>query len=162
MGRRKLKVLFVCTGNTCRSPMAKIILEDMFQRSEMRHKIQVDSAGLMACRDIPASELAVEVFREHGLDLSWHRSKPVTDELILEADLIVVMQASHKKSIEHCGLIRGQEIRLLSEFCPGKNEPQDIIDPYGGDKKMYEEAFEKIISCVQGLFVYLTQENKKR
>src|SRR5690606_21448064 len=85
-------VLFVCTGNTCRSPLAEAIARAALEARGWTH-VRVDSAGTAAAWDLPASENAAAVAAEHGLDLSGHRSQPVTPELVRWADLILVMSS---------------------------------------------------------------------
>lgn len=130
----------------------------MLERSELKHKIQVDSAGLMADTGLPASEFAIEVCREDGLDLSSHKSKPLTDSLIANSDLIVFMQQNHKTLLSHKNMVRDKEIWLLTEFCPGQKSSHDIADPYGRDKKTYETVYLEIKECIEGLLTYLSRK----
>ena len=153
----KINILFLCTGNTCRSPIAKVLFEDMLSRSELRHRVRVKSAGTMDAGSGPASPLAVEVCREHGLDLSSHSSKTVTDKLIADSDLIIVMQASHHDYLSRSGSVNPNKIRLLSEFATGEGKSRDIEDPFGGTKEQYQLAFIKIKNSLEGLLVYLTE-----
>lgn len=154
---RKINLLFLCTGNTCRSPIAKVLFEDMLSRSELRHRVRVESAGTMAAEGSPASRFAVEVCREHGQELSSHNSKTITDKLIADSDLILVMQASHKAYLSHNRSANRKTIRLLSEFATGPDKDKDIEDPFGGTKEQYELTFTQIKNTLEGLLVFLTE-----
>ena len=153
----QINILFLCTGNTCRSPIAKVIFEDMLSRSELRHRVRVDSAGAMPAGGGPASAFAVEVCREHGLELSSHRSKTVTERLIEDSDLIIVMQASHQDHLQRSGSVDREKIRLLSEFDTGEGKGRDIEDPFGGTREQYESTFTRIKSCLEGLLAHLSE-----
>jgi len=155
---RKINILFLCTGNTCRSPIAKALFEDMLSRGELKHRLRVESAGTMAAEGSPASQFAVEVCREHGQELSSHNSKTITDKLIADSDLILVMQASHKAYLSQSRSADQKKIRLLSEFATGVDKDKDIEDPLGGTKKQYELTFTQIKNSLEGLLVFLTEK----
>ena len=92
------KVLVLCTGNVCRSPTAEFLL-----RQKCGEDVIVQSAGIGALIDSPAETLAQKVAKEHGLDISTHRSRQVTMDMLKWADLVLVME-------------RGQEEWLLSRY----------------------------------------------
>lgn len=154
---RKIEILFLCTGNTCRSPIAKVLFEDMLSRSELRHRVRVESAGTMAAEGSPASHFAVEVCRENGLELSSHNSKTITDQLISDADLILVMQTSHKAYLGQSKSANLTKIRLLSEFASGPEKGKDIEDPFGGTREQYELTFMQIKNSLEGLLAFLAK-----
>lgn len=93
------RILFVCTGNTCRSPMAEALLR---KKAEDRGlSLEVKSAGVSALPGITASSPAVEVLKEKGIDHRHHRSQPVTKELLLWADVVLTMTRSHHQWLIH-------------------------------------------------------------
>jgi len=153
---KKIKILFICTGNTCRSPMAELLFKDQLSKRELAHRVTASSAGLMAARGQPASEGAMVVSRESGLDLSSHRSRQLTRKELLEADLILVMQKSHLDYLQQDLQPLRKEIRLLSQFAEGPSAGTDIRDPFGGDKALYQDTFVQIKKSLEGLISYLS------
>lgn len=92
------KLLIICTGNTCRSPMAGALAEDWFKKTG-NTEVEIKTAGLAVFSDVPASEQGITVMAEKGLDLSGHRASQVTKELVNWADLILTMTWSHKQKL---------------------------------------------------------------
>jgi protein-tyrosine phosphatase len=130
----------VCVGNICRSPMAEAVLRDALKEQE---EIIVESAGLGAMVDWPASEHAEVLMAERGLDISAHRARQLTPELIREADLILVMESRHKKAIESEDVTaRGKVFRL------GEWRNTDIDDPFRKSKAAFVEALTEIDASV--------------
>jgi L-threonylcarbamoyladenylate synthase len=148
-------VLFVCTGNTCRSPLAAALcgkrladrleceVEDLPARGFV-----VASAGLAALRGEPAAAEAMTVAAELGADLSGHASRPATGDLLADADLIVGMTAGHLHGLG--GLVRPpQEVRLLCGDA-------DLADPIGGDLTVYQACAGSIWQHLQRFVEELT------
>jgi len=134
------RILVVCVGNICRSPMAEAVLRHALKEPE---EIIVESAGLGAMVDWPASEHAEVLMAERGLDISSHRARQLTPELIQKADLILVMETGHKKAIEAEDVTaRGKVFRL------GEWRDTEIDDPYRQSKAAYVEALTEIDASV--------------
>lgn len=108
------KILFVCTGNTCRSPMAEELFREKTGTGDNR--FQVISAGTSAGRGVPAAEEAVQALKERGLDLSEHQSRPITGELLKEADLILTMTRNHKETLLQMEPGVGDKVFTLKEY----------------------------------------------
>ncbi len=148
-------VLFVCTGNICRSPMAEGLLRRLLQERPLR-AIQVSSAGFIAVPGNPATHLAALVAKEHGVDLSQHRAQPLTSSLIREADLILVMEPGHRwELLQHHREI-ASKVFLLRHFARSGDHHRAIADPYGLDLQAYRSCFEEIRECVESLREWLT------
>jgi protein arginine phosphatase len=130
-------VIFVCTGNICRSPMAAALFKSKLGGFASSQGWVVESAGTMASRGIPASINAQEVMRAWGLDISSHRSKPVTADLLSSYDLILTMEKAQKESLKASYPEAADRVHLLSEMV-GRNE--DIADPIGGPLSDYEDT----------------------
>ena len=116
--------------------MAEALLRNALRGQE---EITVESAGLGALVDWPASEHAEVLLRERGVDISAHRAQQLTPELIHKADLILVMEAGHKRAIEEQdATARGKVFRF------GEWQDRDIADPFRKSQKAFANALEKI------------------
>ncbi len=133
-------ILFVCTGNTCRSPMAEGLLKKWALETGTR--LTVQSAGLAAIDGVPATTEAVEAALEKGIDLSGHLSRPLGKAEILESDLILTMTQRHKEMIlKKLPDLKGK-VFLLSEYAGMGIE--DVEDPIGQPLEVYRRVFEKM------------------
>lgn len=138
-----MRVLFVCSGNTCRSSMAEALLKHLAEKLETSEDIEVMSAGTAAVADQPASKHALQVMKEKGLDLSEHRSTPITSEQVQQADLILTMTRRHKAQILELDPSACGKIFTLKEFAQVEDE-LDISDPYGQSLEVYRRCAAEI------------------
>lgn len=121
-----MQVLFVCTGNTCRSPMAAALYNQIYKDGG------ADSAGICVMTPMPAAENAIQVMREFGADLKKHRAKQVSAALIRSADVILTMTKHHKQILSAQFPDSAEKIRIL-----GEEKGVEIADPFGGSMEAY-------------------------
>lgn len=141
-----MRILFVCTGNTCRSPLAEALLRRA-AAERGSDAITVASAGAAAAVGMPASEGAYLVALEHGLDLSSHRASLLTREAVRDADLILAMGPSHLRRIEELG--GGGKAHLLGAFVGRTGADAEVADPFGGELDGYREAYRQLEALVE-------------
>lgn len=132
-------VLFVCSGNTCRSPMAAAIARHLIESAGKSAKaggrgVRVLSAGTFAGPGQPATREAVRALGKMGIDLGPHRSTPLTKEMLRDADAIYAMTASHLDSVLRLDPSSRDRVYLLDE------EGADIPDPIGGPQNLYDDT----------------------
>lgn len=147
-----MNILFVCTGNTCRSAMAEGMLKAMLKEKGMDH-IHVSSAGILAASGEGASLPSISVMSEIGVDLKNHRARQVSTKLVKEADLILTMTEGHKNAIQSWEPSVWKKIYTLKEYAGIAG--RDISDPYGLPEEEYRrtreelrQALEKIIEKI--------------
>jgi len=131
------RLLFVCSGNTCRSPLAEVLARREVAARSLSGRIEVGSAGTNATLGAPASEGSTVAAATVGLDLSGHRSRPVTPELVAASDLILTMGVSHLDAVVELG---GEgKVALTSGFAEGREGGLGwaVPDPFGGDLDIY-------------------------
>ena len=138
------RVLFVCTGNTCRSLLAEAIAR---QLSADRHAdLAVGSAGTAAWPDAPASDGSMLVGLERGLDLSAHRARLLTPALVAEADIILAMGPQHVTRVLALG--GAGRTHLLTAFASHETVSTAISDPFGGDLMQYRRTSDELWEVV--------------
>src|SRR5437764_10905450 len=138
-------VLFVCTGNICRSPLAAALLERALK--ERGIDVTVTSAGTGAWDGAPASEGAYLVGLERGLDLSSHRARLLTRELVENADLILTMARHHRARVDELG---GEgRVFVLGEYAGREGDDAEVSDPFGGDLAVYRDTCGDVEALLQ-------------
>lgn len=145
------RILFVCTGNTCRSPMAEAIL-----RNRNLAQVEVRSAGVYAAVGSDASEHAKSVLKENEIHHE-HTSKQLSEEDVKWATHILTMTASHKSVILHHFTEAAQKTFTLKEFA-GSTLSADIGDPFGGNLNHYREAYREIEQNIDSAIERLRNE----
>lgn len=139
-------ILFVCTGNLCRSPMAAGLLRQRLAQDGLDKRYTVQSAGVWAADGQPASANSVTVMTERGVDISDHRAQLLNANLVAEADLILVASREHQQMIANTWPQYRWKVHRLSEMA-GKN--RDLEDPYGGTLAEYRACADTIAGYLQ-------------
>jgi protein-tyrosine-phosphatase len=141
-------LLFVCTGNTCRSPMAAAIARQALEQRGWHH-VQVASAGTSALAGASASGEVAVVLRERGIESAAHEASELTQERIEWADAILVMGPHHLAAVEAMG--GGEKVGLITQFLPGEEAGSPVADPIGAGLEMYRrtrDQLERAITAV--------------
>lgn len=144
------KVLFVCTANQTRSPIAAKMFEKMMERAGISG-IQVSSAGTFTGGGEPASSMTLEMAKMMGLDLSKHISTAITTEMIRDHDLILVMEELHRVAIISMCPDIDDRIKLLGTFAPNVRPDEGIPDPTGLPPLAYRSCFAQIMEAIEGI-----------
>ena len=136
-----IEILFVCTGNLCRSPMAETLLRARVGEAGAAQLITVVSAGLAAPQNEPASAGAQRAMRSRGLQLGTHRARQLTLDMVDRATLVLTMTERHRQSILQAAPEAADKVRCLKEYA---GMGGDVDDPYGGSDLIYERCAQEI------------------
>ncbi len=156
-----LRILFVCSGNTCRSPMAEIIARRTAKENGVEG-YEFRSAGTSTVTGLPASEGARRAAERHGLSLAGHTSSLLTQSAIEWADLVFPMAPKHLLRVASAGG-DGKAI-LLAAFAEGLESEEEqfgVPDPFGGDDETYEATFMTLEALVTAALDRLSKEDRK-
>ena len=144
-----MRILFVCTGNTCRSALAEALARRVIVERALSD-VDVNSAGTSAWDGAPASDGALLVGMERSLDLSQHRAQTLSRELVRDADLVLAMGPHHLERIEALG--GSGRAWLLTDYASRGTSTRPVNDPIGGELELYRTTADELEQEIRRVF----------
>lgn len=152
-----MKILFVCSGNTCRSVIAEWFFRKILKDKGFDDTVEVSSRGTIGGVYLSVPEEVINIMIDEGIDDFKHISKPLDEDILKDSDLILVMEESHKKFIERNFSFAKEKTSLLKEYVNDK-EGKEIYDPIGCSQEVYNKTANEIKTLVQKLWDKIKNE----
>lgn len=154
-----IRVLFVCMGNICRSPLAQGVLESRLREEQLLDDVLVDSAGTHAYHSGEAPDRrGIAAARERGIDISGQRARPVRDRDFQEFDLIIAMDEDNRSRLESiCPQGHLDKLQMMLDFAPELRE-REVPDPYYGGEQGFEKVLDMLELCMEALVDVLHEQ----
>ena len=149
------QILFVCTGNICRSPMAEVLLRDALPKNS---PWRVTSAGTHTLDGFGASSHAIDVMAEKGIDLKPHRSQTVTRELVDQSAIIIAMTTQHADTLSERFPDCRDRIHLMRSFDLDAPPQSDVSDPFGGTLAEYRTCRAVLLKSIPDLLKFIAEQ----
>lgn len=160
------RVLAVCTGNICRSPIAEVVLRDRFDAAGLGDRVVVDSGGTSAEEEgNPVDPRAVRVLREGGYEVPDRRARQITGRDVREADLLLAMTAHHARRLRSLAPDGDAPVRMLRSFDPAAPAPDipdasalDVEDPWYGELDDFRSTLQHVEAAADGVVEHVRRE----
>lgn len=152
-------ILFVCSANQCRSPMAEVLFRQLLEEKGEADEWRVESAGVWAYDGARATANAQKVMAKRGLDLSRHLSQPASSTLLQQFDLTVVMEQGHRTVLQEHNPTLAERILTIRELVGGRG---DFDDPVGGSLELYRTAADELEMIIKDSYECITAVIDKR
>ena len=136
--------------------MAEYVLQEELSKEGVDY-VLVESAGVIAYDGDHAASRAIEEMRRHGVDMTGHRTRRLTREMIDEAEMILVMEQGHLHAVVHASPSAREKTFLMASFIPGHTDPE-IGDPYGGPESLFEETYQTITASSRKIIARLKND----
>lgn len=137
-------IVFVCTGNTCRSPMAKALFNTILETEGYENEFTCSSAGIYAFEGDSAPYEAIEAMKKYGLDISKHYAQILNFDMIKDAYVVLTMTKNHKRMLLDVYPETADKVFTLKEYAGYDESDWDISDPFGYNEEIYEACAEEI------------------
>jgi protein-tyrosine-phosphatase len=139
-------ILFVCTANIARSPMAAALCNHLMAQKDLADQYRSESAGTWGHDGLPAAVEGVRVMAEFGLDISQHRSRVVTWDIIMQSDLILTMEGGHAEALRFEFRQKSHQVYMLTQVI---GPPYDIDDPFGHGLSRFRGTAQEIAEILE-------------
>jgi protein-tyrosine-phosphatase len=156
LAKKQIKILTVCTGNICRSPMAEGVIRTVFDANQ---SMDVSSAGTHAVEGNPATEFAILASGEKGIDITAHRARLLDSMLINSGDIILCMEPAHAEWVLSIDSSAYEKVYNLADFSGTSGSLRKIADPYGCSLREYRICFDTIDKCVHNFIALCREKN---
>lgn len=150
------KIMFVCTGNICRSAMAAAYMKYKLKKLNLEDNVLVETSGIEAIDGDVATDFAKKAIAEYGADLSKHKARNISEFNLTEYDEIIVMTQEHMRVLNDIMPNISEKIRLLKSYMRNNKEGYlNIDDPWGLSLEVYKNCAKEIVQCVDDLITEL-------
>lgn len=155
------RILTVCTGNICRSPMAEYALREAVEEAGLEDRVEVASVATSRWEvGNPIDPRAAALLERHGIDTTAHRARQMDPQELAEADLVLTLDHDHAEEVDRAGVTDRR--RMMRDFDPEAGNDTGIRDPWYGDDSDFETAWEQINAAIPGILDHVRTELAQR